>query len=136
MQESLFAKIIKGEIPCHKIYEDDEVLAFLDIYPIQPGHALVIPKQQVDHLDDLNDRIYIHLFKVVKLLSQRVKGILRVERACLAVQGFDIAHAHVHISPCNQAVDFYNIPDRSKEPDHQALSDMASKLAIKQGKNE
>lgn len=130
MQDSLFTKIIKGETPCHKVYEDEMVFAFLDIFPVQPGHILVVPKKQTDQLDELDDDTYEYLMKVVKRLSLHVKKTLQVNRICLAVQGFDIPHAHVHLIPCNQGIDFFNQPDRSKEPDHKALAIMAAKLSI------
>jgi len=132
MEPSIFTKIINGELPCHKIYEDDKTIAFLDIYPIQPGHILVVPKQQIDHLDDLDDDTYAHLFRVVKMLAKRVKLVLGVQRACLTVQGFDVPHAHIQIIPCNQAADFYRIPDRSGKPNDQALGEMARRLATKE----
>ena len=72
-QDSIFTKIIKGEIPAHKIYEDDKVLAFLDIHPVRAGHTLVIPKTQVDHIDELEDDDYSHLMAVVKKLSLHLK---------------------------------------------------------------
>jgi histidine triad (HIT) family protein len=128
MQDSIFTKIIKGEIPSYKVYEDDLVYAFLDIYPIQPGHTLVVPKKQVDHLDDLDEHAYLHMFGVVKKISIRVKQVFGANRACLQVLGFDIPHAHVHVIPCNKGQDFYHLPDRSQEPDRVALSEIANKL--------
>jgi histidine triad (HIT) family protein len=131
MQDSIFTKIIKGEIPCHKVYEDDKVLAFLDIHPIQPGHVLVVPKKQVDHFDDLEQADYVAVFGAVKQLATQIKSVTGAARACLRVEGFDVPHAHVHVYPCNNPQDFYAKTDRSKiEPDHEALADMAKKLAI------
>lgn len=128
MQDSIFTKIIKGEIPCHKVYEDDKTLAFLDIYPIRPGHILVVSKQQVDHFDDLAPQDYEAVFATVKKVAKRVKATLDVKRACLRVEGFDVAHAHVHVIPCNVPEDFYNAQRMSHEPDHAALADLAKKL--------
>lgn len=128
--ESIFTKIIKGDIPCQKIYEDDKVFAFLDIYPISPGHVLVVPKNQVDHFDDLPADDYNAVFDTVKLISKRVKEFLGVKRACLRVEGFDVPHAHVHVIPCNAPADYYNEARMDIEPDHDALADMAKKLRI------
>ncbi len=131
MQDSIFTKIIKGEISCHKIYEDDYVFAFLDIHPIQPGHVLVVPKNQVDQFDDLNDEDYASLFAAVKKIAARLKEVTGRSRACVRIEGFDVPHAHVHVYPCDEPKDFYGKPDRAKqEPDHPALAEMASKLAF------
>ena len=131
MEDSIFTKIIKGEIPCHKIYENDRVFAFLDIHPIQPGHTLVVPKQQVDHFDELSDEDYRELFAAVKLIASRQKQVLGRERACLRIEGFDVPHAHVHVYPCDNAHDFYGERDRGQqEPDHDALAKIAKKLHL------
>ncbi len=132
MEESIFTKIIKGEIPCEKIYETDSVVAFLDIHPITPGHTLVVPKKQVSHFDELDDATYTSLFAAVKQVAQRIKKVTGAARACVRVEGFDVSHAHVHVYPCNSAQDFYGDQDRmNKEPNHPALAEMAKKLAVK-----
>jgi histidine triad (HIT) family protein len=131
MEDSIFTKIIKGEIPCHKVYEDDKVLAFLDIHPIQPGHVLVVPKAQVDHFDELEQDDYQSVFTAVKRVAQRLKDVTGAKRACVRVEGFDVPHAHVHVYPCNNPQEFYGSPDRAQaEPDHTALAEMAQKLAF------
>lgn len=131
MEDSIFTKIIKGEIPCHKIYEDENIIAFLDISPLTPGHTLVVPKQQISHFDDLSDEQYTALFLIVKRVAQRVKKVTGAERACVRVEGFNVPHAHVHVYPCNTAEDFYGDTDRlHKEPVHPALAEMAKKLAF------
>ena len=97
IEPSIFTRIINGEIPAHKVYEDDKTLAFLDIHPAQPGHTLVIPKVQVDRLEDLNEDDYLALMSSVKKIMQRVVEIFGSEyRACLKLEGFDVPHAHVH----------------------------------------
>lgn len=131
MSESIFTKIIKGEIPCHKIYEDDRVFAFLDIRPITTGHTLVVPKKQTDHFDELDGETYTHLFNVVKKVAVKQKEAFEAKRVCLRVEGFDVPHAHVHVYPCNHLADFYGDKNRAlKEPDHKELSKIAEKLAI------
>lgn len=130
MEDSIFTKIIKGEIPCHKIYEDEQVMAILDIHPIRPGHTLVVPKKQIDHFDDLDETTYQDVFKVVKIISKHIKKILGAKRACLRVEGFDIPHVHIHVIPCNVPDDFYNSDRNNHEPDHSALASMAAKLKI------
>lgn len=130
MQPSIFTRIINGEIPCHKVYEDENVVAFLDIYPIRPGHTLVVPKKEIDQFDDLDDETYKAVFDVTKIIAKRVKEVLGVKRACLRVEGFDVPHAHVHVIPCNVPSDFYNDTRMQTEPNHEALEDMATKLRI------
>lgn len=131
MQESIFTKIIRGEIPSHKVYEDEKVFAFLDIHPLTPGHTLVIPKNQVDHFDDLSEEDYEAVFTAVKKIAKRQKEVLKPQRICLRVEGFDVPHAHVHVYPCSTAADFYGTKDRAQtEPDHEALAEMAKKLAF------
>lgn len=131
MEDSIFTKIINGEIPSHKVYEDDRVFAFLDIHPIQPGHTLVVPKQQVDHFDQLSDEDYAALFAAVKQIAARQKQVLKRARACVRIEGFDVPHAHVHVYPCDTPQDFYGEPDRaSKEPDHDELAKIAKQLVL------
>lgn len=131
MEESIFTKIIKGEIPCEKIFEDDKTVAFLDIHPIVPGHTLVVPKVQVDHFDDLSEEDYAALWRTVQKVAKRIKQELDSKRACVRVEGFDVPHAHVHVYPCNSPDDFYGDSSRlGKEPDHVALAAMAAKLAF------
>ena len=95
---SIFSKIVAGEIPCYKIYEDDTVLAFLDIHPESKGHTLVIPKLEVDKFYDLPDDIYSHLFTVVKKLSKHFDQKLGA-RILIKIVGTDVPHAHVHLTP-------------------------------------
>lgn len=129
MEDSVFTKIIKGEIPCEKIYEDDKVIAFLDIQPLTVGHTLVIPKQQVSHFDDLDDETYTALFIVVKKVAKRIKEVTHAERACVRIEGFAVPHAHVHVYPCNTAEDFYGDKDRYHHAHSKAdLAAMAQKL--------
>lgn len=129
MQDSIFTKIIKGEIPCEKVYEDDSTYVFMDIHPFTPGHMLVIPKKQISHFDDMDAETYQAVFASVQKAAKRIKEVLQPERVCLRVEGFDVPHVHVHVYPCNNAMDFYGDKDRlTKEPDHAALAEMAQKL--------
>ena len=130
LAESIFTKIINGVVPCHKIYEDDKVFAFLDIHPISPGHVLVVAKNQVDHLDDLSADDYSAVFEAVKIISKRVKRVLGVKRACLRVEGFDVSHAHVHVIPCNKPSDYYNDSRMNIEPNHDERAELAKNLEI------
>jgi histidine triad (HIT) family protein len=127
--DSVFTKIIKGEIPCHKVYEDDKTLAFLTINPNHPGHTLVIPKKQVDHLWDLEDDDYQAVMATVKKVGQRIREVLRPNRVGVHVAGTEVPHAHVHLFPFQSETDFWDKPSNT-EPDHAALAEMAKKLAF------
>jgi putative hit-family protein len=93
---SIFSKIIAGEIPCYKIYEDEKTLAFLDIHPETPGHTLVVPKVEVDKLYELQMEDYLAVMKTVKMLASRMEKILG-KRTLMKVIGTDVPHAHVHL---------------------------------------
>jgi histidine triad (HIT) family protein len=75
MSDSIFTKIIKGEIPCYKVYEDETTFAFLDIHPVQPGHVLVVPKAQIEFLWDLDDETYKNLMLIARKLARRLKEV-------------------------------------------------------------
>lgn len=128
MADSIFTKIIKGEVPCHKVYEDDKTLALLDIHPAQPGHTLVVPKVQIDHVWDLNDDDYIALWMTAKKVAQRMREVLGTARIGVRIEGFDVPHAHVHLIPVNSGAEFKKHGDSSVPPDHEALAAMAAKL--------
>lgn len=95
---SIFAKIVSGEVPSYKIYEDDTVLAFLDINPEAKGHTLVIPKEEIDKIYDLPDDLYTHLFAVAKKLAKNMEEKTG-KRTLMKVIGTDVPHAHIHLIP-------------------------------------
>jgi len=130
MADSIFTRIINGEIPAHKIYEDDTVLAFLDIQPVQPGHTLVIPKKQVEFLWDLNDDDYQAVMAAAKRIALHLRETLGVAYVGEEVVGVDVPHAHVHLIPFSTTAEFRNRPDPSVEPDHEALAKLAEKLQL------
>lgn len=130
MADSIFTKIIKGEIPCHKVYEDEKTLAFLDIHPIQPGHTLVIPKKQVEFVWDLEETDYQAVMATAQKVALRLREVLRVPYVGEQVIGVDVPHAHVHLIPFAAVAQFKAAPDMSVEPDHAALAEMAARLAF------
>lgn len=131
MQDSLFTKIINGEIPCHKIYEDDKTFAFLDIYPSSYGHTLVIPKKQVEFLWDLEKEDYEAVMATTRRLARHFKQKLEVGYVGLKVIGTDVPHAHVHIIPFNDvSSEYYNITRSNDEPDQAALAKIAEELRL------
>jgi histidine triad (HIT) family protein len=133
MADSIFTKIIKGEIPSHKIYEDDKTLAFLDIHPIQPGHSLVIPKKQVEFIWDLDEQTYQAVMASVKKVGKRLHEQMNQPYVSLRVVGIDVPHAHVQLIPFSTASDLGVAQDMSSEPDHDALAAIADKLAFENG---
>ncbi len=105
---SIFTKIVNGEIPCYKIAEDEKFLAFLDINPLTKGHALVIPKEEIDYIFDLNDKLYNELFLFAKNVSKAIEKSVKCIRIGLVVYGLDVPHAHIHLIPLlgNNDIDF------------------------------
>ncbi|HSX36705.1 MAG TPA: HIT domain-containing protein [Patescibacteria group bacterium] len=128
MQDSIFTKIVKGEIPCHKVYEDDTTLAFLDIHPVQPGHTLVIPKQQVEFVWDLPGPLYQQVMAATQKVAKRLREVLGTRYVGERIVGVDVPHAHVQLIPFNSVEEFKGHQDMSTEPDHAALAEMAKKL--------
>ncbi len=102
---SLFTKIVKGEIPCHKVMEDGEYLAFLDIRPINPGHTLVIPKKEVDYIFDLDERTLSGLMVFAGKVAQKIRKSVKCERVGIMVAGLEVPHAHVHLVPITHVGD-------------------------------
>ncbi len=132
MQEpSIFTKIINGEIPAYKTYEDDKVIAILDIHPIYPGHTLVIPKNQVDHIWDLPDYEYDYLWKVSNKIAKHIHQIIDSPRVGAVVEGFGVPHCHIHLIPIYHGNDLKKPQeDKDTEPDHSSLAEMASRLRM------
>ena len=130
MQDSVFTKIIKGEIPCHKVYEDDNTLAFLDIHPSVPGHTLVIPKKQVEFIWDLESEDYAALMAVVKKIGTHLREVLPQQYVGIKVVGVDVPHAHVHLVPFDSVEEYTQTGDMTSEPDHEFLAAMAEKLRL------
>ena len=99
MTDSIFTKIIKGEIPCHKIEENEHFIAFLDIMPLKKGHTLVVPKAQVDYIFDLEDQTLGDLMIFAKKVAKKIEAAIPCERIGVAVIGMEVPHAHVHLIP-------------------------------------
>ena len=129
-QDSVFSKIVRGEIPCHKVYEDELTMAFLDIHPVQPGHTLVISKQQVEFVWDLDDVTYQAVMATTRKVAQRLKEVMGAPFVGEEVVGVDVPHAHAHLIPFSTSQEFRRIPDMNAEPDHTALADLAAKIAF------
>ncbi len=129
MEDSIFTKIVKGEIPCYKIYEDELTLAFLDIHPVQSGHVLVIPKEQIQFVWDLPDELYLALMKTTKKIALHMREILPQQYISERITGVDVPHAHVQLIPFDDALSELSVsPDMNAEPNHLALEKMAQML--------
>ena len=102
---SIFSRIIAGEIPCHKITENDQYFAFLDVFPCAVGHVLVVPKQEIDYLFDLNDELYAGLMAFAKQIEPAIRQAVPCKRVGVAVIGLEVPHAHVHLIPMNSMND-------------------------------
>jgi histidine triad (HIT) family protein len=103
MQDCVFCKIAKGEIPSQKVFEDEKYFAFLDANPINPGHTLVIPKKHTDYVFDLDNDEYEELFLEAKTLAKKIKSKLNPKRVGIVVEGFGVPHVHIHLIPINHA---------------------------------
>ena len=101
----LFTKIIKGEIPCYKIAEDDSFLAFLDINPLVRGHALVIPKVEIDYLFDIDDDVLQNMIIFAKNVASKIKNAIPCDRVGVSVIGLEVPHAHIHLIPISKIDD-------------------------------
>lgn len=130
MEETIFTKIIKGEIPSHKIYEDDKTFAFLDIHPVQPGHVLVVPKIPVPYVWDLAPEDYQALMTTVQKVAVRLREVMGKPLVGEKVVGTDVPHAHVHVFPFSTMEEYNTRPDMTAEPDHAALAALAQKIAF------
>ncbi len=116
--ESLFTRIVKGEIPSHKILEDEEFLAFLDIRPINPGHTLVIPKKEVDYLFDLDDSLLSKIMVFAKKAARMIEKVADCKRIGMMVAGLEVPHAHIHLVPIHQISDL-NFSNARQAPDEE-----------------
>lgn len=130
MEDSIFTKIIKGQIPCQKIYEDAKTFAFLDIHPVQPGHTLVIPRRQIEFVWDLPNDDYRAVMITAKKVARRLREVLGTSYVGQEIVGVDVPHAHVHLIPFSHVAEFHRVPDVSEEPDYAALDKLAQKLAF------
>jgi len=108
---SLFSKIIAGEIPCYKVAESEDYLAFLDIFPLKEGHTLVIPKKEIDYFYDLEDDLLAGLMVFSKGVAAAIRSSIDCERIGVSVIGLEVPHAHVHLIPIHSVKDM----DFSKE---------------------
>lgn len=131
MQDSIFTKIIKGEIPSHKIYEDERTYAFMDIHPIQPGHVLVVTKTQIPTFLDLDEADAAAFWNTVRKVGARLQEHFpNKKRIGVMIEGLEVDHVHAKLFPIDTGDEFRKEPDIKAEPDHEALAELAQQLAF------
>jgi len=123
---SIFSKIIAGEIPSHKIAEDEQYYAFLDIFPVAKGHTLVVPKKEVDYIYDLDDETLAGLHIFAKKVAKAIEKAVPCQRIGVAVVGLEVPHAHVHLIPINSMADM-NFANK-KKMSQEELAQIAEKI--------
>jgi len=124
---SIFTKIINGEIPSHKILEDDRFFAFLDVFPLCEGHTLVVPKQEVDYMFDLDDETLAGLHVFGKKVAKAIEKVIPCQRIGTAVVGLEVPHAHLHLIPLNSMADI-DFGKPKLKPTPEALAQTAEKI--------
>lgn len=102
---TVFSKIIQGEIPCYKVFEDQHHLAFLDVQPVQKGHVLVIPKREVDYYFDMNEPDFAALNHCAQRVAKALKTAIPCRKVGMSVVGLEVPHAHIHLIPINTVED-------------------------------
>lgn len=126
---SIFTRIVEGEIPCYKIAEDANFLAFLDVNPLVVGHTLVIPKKEQDYIFDLEDESFVGLHLFAKEVAKQLKKYVPCKRIGVAVIGLEVPHAHIHLIPLNQ-MDDMNFNRKKLTLSSEELSKMAEEFKM------
>lgn len=126
MENCIFCKIVSGEIPAFKIWEDSEHLAFLDISPINPGHTLLIPKKHTDYVWSMPEKEYYKIFLAAKKLSAPIQKATDAKRIGLAIEGFLVPHIHLHLVPLHAGNELN--PERAKKAEMEDLKIMCEKI--------
>jgi len=124
---SIFTRIILGEIPCHKVAENEKFIAFLDITPVVKGHTLVVPKMEVDYFFDLNSDLLAEINLFAKDVSTKLQRTIPCRRIGVAIIGLEVPHAHVHLIPLNTMADINFSAERLKMS-HEELATLAAEI--------
>ena len=127
--QSIFSKIVAGQIPAHKVAETSEYLAFLDINPLTEGHLLVIPKKEVDYLFDLDSETYVGLMMFAHIVAIGLKRAIPCERIGLTVIGLEVPHAHIHLIPIN-SMDDMNFSRSKLKLSEERLTEIAEAIRV------
>lgn len=124
---SVFSKIVSGEIPCYKIAEDQNYLAFLDVFPLAKGHTLVIPKKETDYIFDISDEEFSGLQLFSKKVARAIEKAISCRRIGIAVIGLEVPHAHIHLIPLNNVSDINFSRPKLKLPKEE-MEEIAKKI--------
>ncbi|MGV8962327.1 MAG: HIT family protein [Candidatus Saccharimonadaceae bacterium] len=124
---TVFSKIVQGKIPSHKIFEDEQFYAFLDIYPMTKGHTLVIPKKEIDYLFDINDSMLSEMIIFSKKVAKAIKEATSCKRVGLMVIGLEVPHAHIHLIPIEKEEDM-NLSNKRVDISKDEFESIASKI--------
>ena len=124
---TIFSRIVAGEIPCHKIAEDEEFFAFLDINPVSKGHTLVIPKQETDYIFDLDDAVLGRMIAFAKRVARAQEAAIACKRIGMAVMGLEVPHAHIHLIPITKESDMY-FDNGKKVMSEEELAEVAASI--------
>jgi histidine triad (HIT) family protein len=124
---SIFTRIIQGEIPCHKVAENDKFIAFLDITPVAKGHTLVVPKMEVDYFFDLDSDLLGEINLFAKEVATKLQRTVPCRRIGVAIIGLEVPHAHVHLIPLNTMADINFSAERLKMS-HEELASLATEI--------
>lgn len=127
---TVFSKIVAGEIPCYKVAEDENFLAFLDINPLVEGHTLVIPKKEVDYIFDLDSDTYSGLMAFARKVAKAIKSTIDCKRVGVAVLGMEVPHAHIHLVPLRKESDL-NFSNPKIELTNDEMNEIANKISSK-----
>ncbi len=127
---SIFSRIVAGEIPCYKVAEDERFFAFLDISPMAKGHTLVIPKQEVDYIFDIDDETYNGLMAFARKVARALEGAVECKRVGVAVMGLEVPHAHVHLIPITTEGDMNFFREKLSLPAEE-MAAIAARIAEK-----
>ncbi len=123
---TVFTKIINGEIPSFKIYEDEYTFAFLDIHPLQPGHTLIVPKIEVDYFVDVSEPYYSAVFATAKKIAPAIQQATWCKRVSTLIMGFDVPHFHYHLVPTDSVADLHT--KNTQDPDMEMLQAIQQKI--------
>ena len=123
---SIFTKIIEGQLPCHKIAENSDFMAFLDINPIKLGHTLVIPKREIDYVFDLGDDEFQGIMAFANSLAVPIKQATSCELVCMIIAGYEVPHTHIHLVPTDSMMDLSF--SRAQSANDEQLGLMANKI--------
>jgi histidine triad (HIT) family protein len=124
---SLFTRIVNGEIPCHRIAEDERFLAFLDISPLRTGHTLVIPKIEVDYIFDLPEDVLAGILPFAQKIAPKIKSVEPCERIGISVIGLEVPHCHVHLIPIDNVSDM-DFSKPKMQPSNEELAELAERI--------